>query len=252
MTGPAILIISIVAVLIVGFALTILYVNSQTNSIVKANQQLVESQMALMEKNKRQEATIGQQSEQIELQHEQIELQHEQIELQHERLEEQQSMMSSQKEQTSQLLHDLAELKEQLRAKDVVAQLREHAEDKHFDMKQLQSMSDDVLLAWIDERMEQTRLFCNPNLTLKEVSNTLGLTQKRLQQLLKNDSRYRNLSGYLNEKRFLLACRLLRDEPQWTIEAVAKEVGFSNRLMLHEMMKKYVGLTPAQYRDTAL
>jgi AraC-like DNA-binding protein len=238
MTGPAILIISIVAVLIVGFALTILYVNSQTNSIVKANQQLVESQMALMEKNKRQEATIGQQSEQIELQHEQ--------------LEEQQSMMSSQQEQTTQLLHDLAELKEQLHAKDVVAQLRDHADDKQFDMKQLKSMSDDVLLAWIDERMEQTRLFCNPNLTLKEVSNTLGLTQKRLQQLLKNDSRYRNLSGYLNEKRFLLACRLLRDEPQWTIEAVAKEVGFSNRLMLHEMMKKYVGLTPAQYRDTAL
>lgn len=238
MTGPAILIISIVAVLIVGFALTVLYVNSQTNSIVKANQQLVESQMALMEKNKRQEATIGQQSEQIELQHEQ--------------LEEQQSMMSSQQEQTTQLLHDLAELKEQLHAKDVVAQLRDHADDKQFDMKQLKSMSDDVLLAWIDERMEQTRLFCNPNLTLKEVSNTLGLTQKRLQQLLKNDSRYRNLSGYLNEKRFLLACRLLRDEPQWTIEAVAKEVGFSNRLMLHEMMKKYVGLTPAQYRDTAL
>lgn len=252
MTGPAILIISIIVVLIVGFALTIIYVNSQTNSIVKANQQLVESQMQLMEKNKRQEATIGQQSEQIELQHEQIELQHEQIELQHERLEEQQSMMSSQKEQTSQLLQDLAELKEQLRAKDVVAQLREHAEDKHFDMKQLQSMSDDVLLAWIDERMEQTRLFCNPNLTLKEVSKTLGLTQKRLQQILKNDSRYKNLSGYLNEKRFLLACRLLRDEPQWTIEAVAKEVGFSNRLMLHEMMKKHVGLTPAQYRDTTL
>ena len=90
------------------------------------------------------------------------------------------------------------------------------------------------------ERMEQTRLFCNPNLTLKEVSNTLGLTQKRLQQLLKNDSRYRNLSGYLNEKRFLLACRLLRDEPQWTIEAVAKEVGFSNRLMEHV---RIIGLT---------
>ena len=64
MTGPAILIISIVAVLIDGIALTILYVNSQTNSIVKANQQLVESQMQQMEKNKRQEATIGQQSEQ--------------------------------------------------------------------------------------------------------------------------------------------------------------------------------------------
>lgn len=238
MTGPTILIISIIIVLVVGFVLTFMYVNSQTNIIVKANQHLMESQMELMEQNKRQEATIDRQSEQIEIQHE--------------RLEEQRSMMDSQKEQATQLLQDLSELKQQLWAKDVVAQLCAQAEDRQIDMKQLQSMSDDVLLAWIDERMEQTRLFCNPNLSLKEVSKTLGLTQKRLQQLLKNDSRYRNLSGYLNEKRFLLACRLLRDEPQWTIEAVAKEVGFSNRLMLHEMMKKNVGLTPAQYRDTAL
>ena len=203
MTGPAILIISIIIILVIGFLLTIMYVNSQTSSIVKANQHLVESQMELMEKNKRQEATINQQSE-----------------------------------QTMQLLRDLSELKEQLRAKDVVAQLCAQA--------------DEVLLAWVDERMESTHMFCDPNLTLKSVASKLGLTQKRLQQILKNDSRYKNLSEYLNEKRFLLACRLLRDEPQWTIEAVAKEVGFSNRLMLHEMMKKRVGLTPAQYRDTPL
>ena len=238
MTGPAILIISIIIVLVVGFVLTFMYVNSQTNIIVKANQHLMESQMELMEQNKRQEVTIDRQSEQIEIQHE--------------RLEEQRSMMDSQKEQTSQLLQDLSELKQQLRAKDVVEQLCAQAEDRQIDMKQLQSMSDEVLLAWVDERMESTRMFCDSDLTLKSVAKSLGLTQKRLQQILKNDSRYKNLSRYLNEKRFQLACRLLRDEPQWTIEAVAKEVGFSNRLMLHEMMKKRVGLTPAQYRDTPL
>ena len=217
MTGPSILIISILIILIVGFMLTIIYVNHQTSSIVKVNQHLVESQKELMEKNKRQEETISQQSE-----------------------------------QATQLIRDLTKLKEQMRAKDVVAQLCAQAEDRQLDLKQLQSMSDEVLLAWVDERMEKTRMYCDPNLTLKSVANSLGLTQKRLQQILKNDSRYKNLSEYLNEKRFLLACRLLRDEPQWTIEAVAKEVGFSNRLMLHEMMKKRVGLTPAQYRDTPL
>lgn len=217
MTGPSILIISILIILIVGFMLTIIYVNHQTSSIVKVNQHLVESQKELMEENKRQEETISQQSE-----------------------------------QATQLIRDLTKLKEQMRAKDVVAQLCAQAEDRQLDLKQLQSMSDEVLLAWVDERMEKTRMYCDPNLTLKSVANSLGLTQKRLQQILKNDSRYKNLSEYLNEKRFLLACRLLRDEPQWTIEAVAKEVGFSNRLMLHEMMKKRVGLTPAQYRDTPL
>lgn len=217
MTGPSILIISILIILIIGFMLTIIYVNHQTSSIVKVNQHLVESQKELMEKNKRQEETISQQSE-----------------------------------QATQLIRDLTKLKEQMRAKDVVAQLCAQAEDRQLDLKQLQSMSDEVLLAWVDERMEKTRMYCDSNLTLKSVANSLGLTQKRLQQILKNDSRYKNLSEYLNEKRFLLACRLLRDEPQWTIEAVAKEVGFSNRLMLHEMMKKRVGLTPAQYRDTPL
>ena len=217
MTGPSILIISILIILIIGFMLTIIYVNHQTSSIVKVNQHLVESQKELMEKNKRQEETISQQSK-----------------------------------QATQLIRDLTKLKEQMRAKDVVAQLCAQAEDRQLDLKQLQSMSDEVLLAWVDERMEKTRMYCDPNLTLKSVANSLGLTQKRLQQILKNDSRYKNLSEYLNEKRFLLACRLLRDEPQWTIEAVAKEVGFSNRLMLHEMMKKRVGLTPAQYRDTPL
>ena len=238
MTGPAILIISIIIVLVVGFVLTFMYVNSQTNIIVKANQHLMESQVELMEQNKRQEATIDRQSEQIEIQHE--------------RLEKQRSLMDSQKEQATQLLQDLSELKQQLRAKDVVAQLCAQAEERQIDMKQLQSMSDEVLLAWVDERMESTRMFCDPDLTLKGVAKSLGLTQKRLQQILKDDSRYKNMSGYLNEKRFQLACRLLRDEPQWTIEAVAKEVGFSNRLMLHEMMRKRVGLTPAQYRDTPL
>ncbi len=197
--------------------LTIIYVNSQTSIIVKANQRLVEWQMELMEKNKLQEATINKQTE-----------------------------------KAKQLLRDLSELKEQLRAKDVVGQMCAQADDRQIDMKQLQAMSDEVLLAWVDERMEATHMFCEPNLTLKSVANRLGLTQKRLQQILKNDSRYKNLSEYLNEKRFQLACRLLRDEPHWTIEAIAKEVGFSNRLMLHEMMKKRVGLTPAQYRDKQL
>lgn len=188
MTGPSILIISILIILIIGFMLTIIYVNHQTSSIVKVNQHLVESQKELMEKNKHQEQTISQQSE-----------------------------------QATQLIRDLTKLKEQLRAKDVVAQLCAQAEERQLDLKQLQSMSDEVLLAWVDERMEKTRMYCDPNLTLKSVANSLGLTQKRLQQILKNDSRYKNLSEYLNEKRFLLACRLLRDEPQWTIEAVAKE-----------------------------
>ena len=110
-------------------------------------------------------------------------------------------------------------------------------------------MTDEELGAWIDQRMDESQMYKNPNLNIKSIASELGLTQKRIMQLFKNDGKYKNIKEYLNEKRFLLACHLLLKEPQWTIEAVSREVGFSNRLMLHEMMKSRLGLTPSQFRQ---
>jgi AraC-like DNA-binding protein len=54
----------------------------------------------------------------------------------------------------------------------------------------------------------------------------------------------------LTEKRFLLACELMRENPEWTIEAVAKEAGFLTRRTFQEVVKSHLGLTPSQLRQT--
>ena len=103
----------------------------------------------------------------------------------------------------------------------------------------------------IYKEMEEKRLYTDPNMTLKTMAKALGLTQKRLGELFKNNERYNSLGDYLNEKRFLLACRLLRENPNWTIEAVGTEAGFGSRRTFQMEMKRRLGITPLQYRQGA-
>lgn len=124
-------------------------------------------------------------------------------------------------------------------------QTRQHRE--HFELTA--NMSDEELMKWIDQEMEEKRLYTDSNLTLKTMAKALGLTQKRLFALFKNNEKYSGLGDYLNEKRLLLACRLLRENPNWTIEAVGTEAGFGSRRTFQMEMKRRLGITPLQYRQ---
>ena len=60
---------------------------------------------------------------------------------------------------------------------------------------------------------------------------------------------YISLGDYLNERRLLLACHLLREKPNWTIEAIGAEAGFGSRRTFQMEMKRRLGITPLQYRQ---
>ena len=83
---------------------------------------------------------------------------------------------------------------------------------------------------------------------MKTLANALELTQRRLNVLFKNHPKYANLGDYLNEKRVLLACRLLHEKPNWTIKAIGTEAGFGSRRTFQMEMKHRFGITPMQYR----
>ena len=149
------------------------------------------------------------------------------------------------------LLQQNKELAEQLKhsVKDEVTQLREQTRQHREHIELTADMTDEELMAWIDQQMDENRLFTDSNLTLKTMAKALGLTQKRLAALFKNHPKYNSLGDYLNEKRFLYACRLLREEPHWTIEAVGADAGFGGRRTFQTEVKRRLGITPLQYRQ---
>ena len=166
-------------------------------------------------------------------------------------VEKQNEMLEQNKLQESELEKRINQLEEQLKHSDVdeVMLLQKQTQQHRERIELTANMSDEDLMAWVDQEMDERQLYTDTNLTLKTMATALGLTQKRLGALFKNNEKYNSLGDYLNEKRFLLACRLLREKPNWTSEAVGKEAGFGGRRTFQMEVKRRLGITPLQYRQ---
>ena len=209
MTGPQQLIIAIIITFVIAFIITMVVLNSHVKKMLSSNSRLVDDQNALLEQNKQQE-----------------------------------------KDKTE-LRKRINELEEELKNQTggEVAQLREQTREYRENIEQTAEMSDEDLMTWLDQKMDETRIYTDTNLTLKTLANALGLTQRRLGSLFKSHPKYASLGDYLNEKRILLACKLLREKPNWTIEAIGTEAGFGSRRTFQMEMKHRFGITPLQYRQ---
>jgi AraC-like DNA-binding protein len=142
----------------------------------------------------------------------------------------------------------LDKLTKQLRTKDHVLKLQVETKSLRENIKDTKGMTDDELRAWIEVQVMESHMFCDPELNLKAMAQKLGLTQKRIKQLLKNN-KYARLYDYLTEKRVLYATELIKANPNWSMEAVSKEAGFVSRTTFQTEFKKHIGVTPAQYRQ---
>ena len=238
MSGTQLLIVSIIIVLVIAFIITMLVVNANAKKIIDTNTRLVENQNLLVELNK-------QQGSEIEKRMSELEEQSSKLEQQECELEEQKGMI-----ETLQRQHE--ELAQQLKhaIPDEVMQLQQQIQEHREQLELTADMTDEELMLWIDGQMDKTHLFTDPSMTLKKMAKALGLTQKRLGGLFKNHPKYSSLGEYLNEKRFLYACQLLREEPNWTIEAVGAEAGFGGRRTFQLEVKRRLGITPIQYRQS--
>lgn len=166
-------------------------------------------------------------------------------------VENQNTLLEQNKQQENELEKRINELEEQLKQhiEDEVTLLQEQTRQHRERIELTTDMNDEELIAWLDQEMDERQLYTDTNLTLKTMAKSLGLTQKRLSELFKKNEKYNSLGDYLNEKRFLLGCRLLREKPNWTIEAVGKEAGFGGRRTFQMEVKRRLGITPLQYRQ---
>ena len=156
--------------------------------------------------------------------------------------------------------HELHEAEAQLkiahdRINDMLRQAKqtEHSglslQQEINDVANVADMTDEQLMNWIDTQMEKLGLYKNPDVTLKEIAQALGLTQRRVSQALKVRKEGNTLAEYLNTKRLLNGCRLLVEQPNWTIDAVAHEAGFGGTTTFRTIFRNRFGMSPKQYRE---
>lgn len=116
---------------------------------------------------------------------------------------------------------------------------------------QKQKISDDrkeELIAKIEYEFSINKIYTQHNLTLQKLSNLLKTNTAYLSQII-NETYQNKFNDYINEFRIKdILKRIDNDEvKRYTIDTIAKSVGFNSNSTFQRAFKKYTGLTPAYY-----
>ena len=183
----------------------------------------------------------------------------EHVKIEREKLVDATAMLEQGQEYLSELERELSAAKQRLMAEELRIKEMERALSADDTNQVVEQQADEMvpmtaeqLMAHIDRRIEELGLHTNPEIKLKEIAKALGLTQRRILLALKTRAEDKTLAEYLTTKRLNTACRLLVEQPNWKIEAVASESGFGAVTTFRTIFRKHFGVSPSQYREAKI
>ena len=104
-----------------------------------------------------------------------------------------------------------------------------------------------ALFRTIDQCIRSERLYANAYIQRQDICDRFNLRREVLNQLLATHADGQSFPNYINGIRLSEACRLLKNEPEKTVVAIADEVGLSPRYLRRLFVEQY-GVTPTEYR----
>ena len=107
---------------------------------------------------------------------------------------------------------------------------------------------------WMDRLivlMEKEKPYLSPDLKLEELAERMQLSRHQLSRLL-NERYPHGFSHFIREYRVAESKRLIAKHPEWSMEGIGAEAGFSSRSSFFEAFKKLESITPAQYKKTLI
>lgn len=126
-------------------------------------------------------------------------------------------------------------------------------------IKELNNQSKKILSASnkyfkkLEELMKFKKLYRNPNLNLALAANQLGISACYLSNIINsvleisftdyiNNYRIKDIKNYLHSQHYV----------HYSILSLGLEAGFNSKSTFYNSFKKYVGMSPSEYRDKSL
>ena len=105
-----------------------------------------------------------------------------------------------------------------------------------------------ALEKWCDDRM-----YKDCNVTIYSLAANLGCKKNELTEYF-NLSQHTNFRTWLSDIRFNEAVRMMKENPEFSNDAISTECGFSSHTQIYRIFKQKTGLSPSQWRtdDIAL
>ena len=102
-----------------------------------------------------------------------------------------------------------------------------------------------------DTAVNQGRLYAKPEVTRDVLVELMGTDSTTFSRIIREQSGCQNLNDYLNRKRIALACQLMQQHPNWTVETIAQDCGFQTVRTFNRVFKTATDMTPTQYISMA-
>ncbi len=115
----------------------------------------------------------------------------------------------------------------------------------------LSSIDVPSILSRLEKIIATEEGFRDQNITVQSLSTQLEIQNHQLSRILKDYLGY-NFRSYINQKRLEEAKRLLTGKTEMSIIDIAYAVGFNSKSSFNAAFSKDTGLTPSNYRKTAL
>ena len=126
----------------------------------------------------------------------------------------------------------------------------EDTDDTNEPKESIDTISPDSaeLFVTIDQAIRNEHLYSNLNLQRQDICNRFGISRHALNDLLNQSANGQSFTRYINTIRLTEAIKLLHDNPNMTISAIAEAVGFTPANLREQFKQKY-GMTPQEYRQ---
>lgn len=107
--------------------------------------------------------------------------------------------------------------------------------------------NDYTLFAEMQSKIVREALFTTPSFNRDNIVEATGLSRSKVSQLL---SKFAGLSPneYINKLRVEYSVKLIKEHPEWTIDAISESCGYVRRATYYSNFNKFFGISPAQYR----
>jgi AraC-like DNA-binding protein len=110
---------------------------------------------------------------------------------------------------------------------------------KGFDIEALKNRLRDII--------EEEKVFCDEDLTLKRLADMLSISPHRLSEFL-NKHLSVNFNNYINRLRVEEAVSLMRSQPERSISSICYSVGFNSRSVFYRAFTDIMGVSPAKFK----
>lgn len=107
----------------------------------------------------------------------------------------------------------------------------------------------DRIAQLVQQVMEQTEVIIQPDFTVEKLAQNISTGQKYVSQVI-NETFEFNFNTLLGHYRIREACRRFNDPQRYgsyTIESIARDLGFKSRSNFATTFKKHTGLNPSEY-----